>query len=178
MCSSACFFIFAAGTSRAADIGDAILGIHRPYLPDATLGKLSGDQAMLAAIQTRIIVEKYLKEMGVPSPYAEMMFLVPPGEIRWITSDEFQAGLEGIVPELRDWVSARGKAALEELQNMNADNMPAASKSFIDAYKKRLSDPITRDIEVLNELADDAWKQMFGQWNSRDRTGSFCRQQN
>jgi hypothetical protein len=58
MCASACFFIFVAGIERTADspFGDAILGIHRPYLSASDLRTQSGDQAITSANQVRTTV--------------------------------------------------------------------------------------------------------------------------
>jgi hypothetical protein len=53
------------------------------------------------------VVEGYLKEMGVPPKYADMMFSIPKDEIRWIDSAEFHADFNGDIPELKDWIDAR-----------------------------------------------------------------------
>jgi hypothetical protein len=73
-CTSACFFIFAGGIARSRDIGDPILGIHRPYLSDGDLKGLSSDQAIMAVRGLRAVVDRYLREMSVPEKYAEDVF--------------------------------------------------------------------------------------------------------
>jgi len=65
MCTSACFFVFVAGIERERDIYPPILGIHRPYLSDIELKRLSGNQVIASAGQMRTLVDDYLKEMGV-----------------------------------------------------------------------------------------------------------------
>ena len=45
VCASACFFIFVAGIDRQSGEGP-LLGIHRPYLSEADLKRLSGDQVI------------------------------------------------------------------------------------------------------------------------------------
>jgi len=119
MCASACFFVYVAGFERDTPC-DAwasqeplferhrgILGIHRPFMSDAELETLSVNQAMASAIQVRSVVETYLKEMGVPSKYADMMFSVPKDQVRWIDAADFKADFSGFIPELKDWVDAR-----------------------------------------------------------------------
>jgi hypothetical protein len=83
------------------------IGLHRPYLSDSDLRKLSGDQAIASADRIRTAVESYLKEMGVPAKYADMMFAAPKDEVRWIGSADFKRDLEGIISELKDWVAAK-----------------------------------------------------------------------
>src|SRR5262249_24151623 len=109
MCTSACFFIFVAGVKRTDEVEfqDPRLGIHRPYLSDSDLRTLSGDEAITAATRVLATLENYLKEMSVPAKYADLMFSIPKGEIRWIGSADFVADLEGTLPELRDWLAAR-----------------------------------------------------------------------
>jgi len=107
MCASACFFIFVAGIHRSSDnFGPAILGIHRPSLSASDLKRLSLDQATAADGQMRTTVENYLKAMDVPSKYAENMYSVPMGKIRWIRSDEFQTDFRGFIPRVRNRVGA------------------------------------------------------------------------
>ena len=101
-CASACFFIFVAGVHRRSDDqGPPILGIHRPSLAKNDLGRLDIDQKTVVDARMRTAVEKYLKLMDVPSKYAENMYSVPKGTIRWIRYDEFQADFAGFVSEDR-----------------------------------------------------------------------------
>lgn len=92
-CTSSCFLVFVAGVNRQSDVdklGTPILGIHRPYLTEARLKELSSDKAMSTASSTRAMVENYLKEMGVPANYSDLMFSVSKDEIRWITKQEYE----------------------------------------------------------------------------------------
>jgi len=177
-CISACFFVYAAGVARSRDIGDPILGIHRPYLSDGDLKGLSGDQAIMAVRGLRAVVDRYLREMSVPVKYSERMFSVPTGQVQWIGNDDFAADLEGIVPELRDWVAAQGRTLLDKLQNQDTAGMSKEDKVFLEAQIKQLSDPVTRELEVLSRLSGDAWKSMFAGPNADERRRAFCTQPN
>jgi hypothetical protein len=108
MCGSACFFVFVAGINRKSDgLRPAILGIHRPSLSDKDRKTLEYDQVAAAADQIRSTVVKYLTIMDAPVRYAAEMFAVPSGRIRWIRNDEFDADLEGFIPELKDKLNAK-----------------------------------------------------------------------
>jgi hypothetical protein len=100
VCASACFFVFVAGIHRSSDdVGPPILGIHRPSLAKNALSRSNIGQTMVADDRARATVENYLKLMGVPSKYAEEMYSVPKGRIRWIRYDEFQADFSGFISE-------------------------------------------------------------------------------
>jgi hypothetical protein len=45
--------------------------------------------------------------MVIPAKYAEMMYSDPGHRIRWIRNDEFEADLDGFIPQVRNWVDAR-----------------------------------------------------------------------
>jgi hypothetical protein len=75
------------------------------------------------------------------------MFSVPKDEVRWIGSTDFEADLEGIVPELKDWVDARcdtrtdvEKAAWAALKNKSSAQMTAAERSISDMLVKKMSE--------------------------------------
>jgi hypothetical protein len=149
MCASACFFIFVAGVKRTDDAwsGNPILGVHRPYLSDSDLRMLSGDQAIASTDRLRTAIENYLKEMGVPAKYAGMMFAVPKDEVQWIGAADFTNDLEGIIPELKDWVAARcdKRTDVEKAlwKNMMADPRPVPKqstpeRSIFDLMEKKM----------------------------------------
>jgi len=111
MCASACFFIFVAGTERWVGYrnhhDDIILGIHRPYLSDIDLKRMSSKDAMSTAANTHSVVENYLREMNVPAKYADLMFSIPKDNIQWLNPTDIKPDLGGFIPELSDWVDAR-----------------------------------------------------------------------
>jgi hypothetical protein len=168
MCASACFFIFVAGIDRERDVWPPVLGIHRPYFSDANLKTLGGNQVIAAAGQLRKVVEEYLKEMGVPAKYTDLMFSIPKDQVRFISEDDFEADFEGYIPELRDWLDAKC--------NKLTDVEKVVSKSI--EVKKRRKEKLTGDDERMNrmlvekfiqqgncltqslsKLREDAWKQ-------------------
>jgi hypothetical protein len=174
MCASACFFIFVGGVSRISDLGDPILGIHRPYFSESELRQLSSDQVINVAHATKTKVEAYLSEMSVPSSFSENLFSIQPSTVKWITPDEFDLMLGGIIPELKDWVDAKGKSDLNELETMEVDG-PPGDKAFIAEMKKNMQDPIMRERLTLDGLADEAWIQTFGSPVSAEKLRSLCR---
>jgi hypothetical protein len=171
MCSSACFFVFVAGVERDHEWPeDPLLGVHRPYLSGEELRALSGDEAMRSSTQLRAVVETYLKEMSVPAKYADLMFSVPKDEIRWISRDEFEADLEGFVPELKDWVEARcdtrtdvEKTVWETLKNKSPAQMTAAEKSISEMLVKKMLELDQCGSKALSNLSDQAQRKMFWQ---------------
>jgi hypothetical protein len=151
MCASACFFIFVAGIHRSSDnFGPAILGIHRPSLSASDLKRLSLDQATAADDQMRMTVENYLKAMDVPGKYAENMYSVPMGKIRWIRSDEFQTDFRGFIPGVRNWVGARCD-----------DSTDVENKDWEESRQK-----IDCETNVQDELAIHAYGDALKKQNS------------
>ena len=180
LCASACFFIFVGGIDREGDFYPdtypPILGIHRPYLSESGLRKLSGDQVIAVAQQTRLIVEEYLKEMGVSAKYADLMFSIPKDRVRMIDKHDFDSDFKGYIPEIQDWLDAKcpknpKKDVEETIRNRNPseESMQGASRS--NAFDERWpSGPITPTLrpgqcrlQTLNKFRADAWKQFRGE---------------
>jgi|SRR6185437_15643941 len=171
MCSSACFFIFIAGIKRTYDEpGDPILGIHRPYLSDSDLKTLSGDQAINSANQIRTTVENYLKEMNIPAKYADLMFSVPKDKVRWIGKADFETDFDGIIPELKDWLTARcdkrtdvEKAVWEKFMSNPhpIGQYSPADRAIFDLLQKKSSTIHGCESDTLDGLSGDAWLQIF-----------------
>ena len=150
-CASACFFIFVAAVHRSHDDhGPALLGIHRPSLTADTLKRLSADQAITANGQSRTMVENYLKAMGIPAKYAEMMYSDPGHRIRWIRNDEFEADLDGFIPQLRDWAGARCDRRSDSEKN---DRQTSKSKPVIQQPKSERSTDTLPSANQAQELS-------------------------
>jgi hypothetical protein len=147
MCASACFFAFVGGVDRDVDLSGLppILGIHRPYLSPERLRELTGGQAIATGNLTRETVEKYLKEMGVPTKYIDQMFSIPKDQILWISQDDFDADFRGFITSLHDWVDAKCK-------------LTDVEKVALDAIRKKPFDKRTQaELDVENKLEKKQW---------------------
>jgi hypothetical protein len=174
MCASACFFVFVAGVHRVMDIhaalvaDEVILGIHRPFLTDSDLRKLSANQAIASANQLRKLVESYLKEMSVPAKYADLMFSVPKDQVRWIGSADFQSDLEGFIPELKDWMDAQcdkrtdaEKVMWEAIKDKSGTEKTFAEKKLGEMLGKKMSEKDECEDKTLSNLSHQAYLKMF-----------------
>src|SRR5262249_565286 len=121
-CASACFFIYIAGVERHVGWAGR-LGGHRPFELESEANKLDVYQATNRNWQVRKMVQGYLKEMDVPEKYVDLIYSIPPSEIRWFTQSEVDSDLQGSVPELKDWIAARcsPKAKNQTLEPAAAD---------------------------------------------------------
>jgi hypothetical protein len=105
-CSSACFFIYVSGVYRSLGwVGR--LGIHRPTQLESETNKLDVEQATNLAWRVRGFVKKYLDDMNIPDKYVDLMYSVPPNEVRWISQGEFESDIEGFVPDAKRWLSSK-----------------------------------------------------------------------
>ena len=168
MCASACFFIFVGGIERedGLDVGlPPIVGIHRPYLPTERLKVLSGSQAIATANLARATVEAYLKEMEVPTRYADQIFSVPKNQILWIGDDAFEKDLEGLIPSLRDWMDAKCKltdveqVALESINNRPFNKQTKAEQSVVSQLVHKQLDCEQRAKFQLRKEAWQRWRK-------------------
>ncbi len=161
MCASACFFIFVAGIHRIKEefFEEPILGVHRPFMTDSDLRKLSANQAIASANQLRKVVESYLKEMSVPMKYADLMFSVPKAQVRWIGSADFQSDLEGFIPELKDWMDAQcdkrtdaEKVMWEAIKDKSGTEKTVAEKKLGEMLGKKMSEKDKCEDKTLSNL--------------------------
>jgi len=104
-CASACFFLYVAGINRTLHWAGR-LGIHQPRLEQIREGMTEGDIANATA-RVRIVIKEYLETMNVPEKYLDIMYSVPPNEVRWISQEEFDTDLKGYVPEVRRTLNDR-----------------------------------------------------------------------
>jgi hypothetical protein len=173
LCASACFFIAVAGIERSPTtaIAKPILGVHLPFMTDADLKTLSANQVITSTTQVRTIVEAYLKEMGVPSKYADLMFSIPKDEIRWITAAEYEADFAGIASELRDWLNARcdkrtevekGLNEMFDAKIMRGDKLNPEEKVLLRAMGEKLKVQVQCEGTLKDNMRGDAWKAYRG----------------
>jgi hypothetical protein len=164
MCVSACFFVFVAGVKRFVDSpsGDAILGVHRPYLSESDLQALSSDQAITSANRTRAVVEIYLRDMGVPLKYLDEMFSVSKDSVYWISRDEIRADFSGFIPELRDWVDARcdNRSQAERIAwDKPYNERTPAERAMIGKILEKVPERGDCEDKLQRTLSFDAFKQ-------------------
>jgi hypothetical protein len=95
--------------------------------------------------------------MGVPPKYPDLMFSVQKDKVRWIGKADFHADLEGVIPELKDWLAARcdKRTDVERAiwEKMMADprllkQQSAAERSIFDMMEKKMGK--VRDCEYVN----------------------------
>lgn len=83
-CVSACFLIYSAANVRFST-GGRLLGIHRPYLPNAQFAAFSPTDA--EKIQTTILsrARAYLRQNEVPTYLVEEMFRRASNDVYWLS---------------------------------------------------------------------------------------------
>jgi hypothetical protein len=173
LCASACFFIAVAGIERepTLEIEKPILGMHRPFMTDADLKTLSANQVIASASQVRIVVEAYLKEMGVPLKYADIMFSIPKDQIRWITIAEYQSDFAGVAPELKDWLSARCDKRTEVEKRVDelldakitrGEKLTPEEEVIWRALGEKLKGQVWCQEGLKDKMRADAWKAYRG----------------
>jgi len=164
MCTSACFLVLLRGIFKNTDVFPfaPVIGIHQPYLSTEQLKELTGGQAIATANLTRAIVEKYFKEMDVPTKYIDQMFSVPKDQILWISEDDFDADFRGFIPSLRDWVDAKCKltdvetVALDAIRKKPSDKRTKAESDVEERLAKKQLDC---EHQAKFELRKDAWQR-------------------
>jgi hypothetical protein len=173
LCASACFFIAVAGIERSPtlDIEKPILGIHRPFMSDADLKTLTANQVISSATQVRTVVEMYLREMGVPIKYADLMFSISKDEVRWITIAEYQADFAGIVLELKDWLNARCDKRTEvekrlddlfDAKIVRGEKFSVEEEAMRRALGEKLKVQVQCEGALKDKMREDAWKVYRG----------------
>jgi hypothetical protein len=129
----------------------------------------------------RTLVESYLKEMGVPAKYADLMFSIPKDHIRFINYDDFQRDFEGYIPELRDWLDAKCNK-LTDVEKIASKGIGAKKRRNLGRLARGMAEEkLTVDEErmdqilgeklmqqgaclaqTLPKLREEAWKQFHG----------------
>lgn len=165
LCASACFFVHVAGIYRW---GDTLL-IHRPYLSDAELRKLSGDQVLRISQVARTETDAYLKEMGLPAKYSELMYSVPKDQVQLLAESDIKTDLYGFIPELKDWVDARCEktTGAERIRKNNLVVKPpskwtAEEKEFLKIVSDKEDETIKCWKDVQGQMRIAAWCDAIG----------------
>jgi hypothetical protein len=140
ICASSCFLIYAGGVERD---GEA-LGLHRPYLTEETASSLSAEEAINFAKQAEQDTSMYLKEMDIPEKFAGIMFSTPSADLYMLKEDEV-AGIDGLIPGLREWMDTRCNLSSPEEKNRldklwgAGSSMSAADEQFFSLMMDRMN---------------------------------------
>jgi hypothetical protein len=130
-CSSACFFLYAAGVRRQG----MVLGIHKPSLPADEYFKLGLDGSAAAHRRIQEATAAYLDLMGVPAKYASLMLATDPSEMTWLAPEDVERDLTGIVAEYREQLHAGCRLQIARLTtDLQSD---CASRALADLQAER-----------------------------------------
>jgi len=105
VCASACFLLYVSGIYREF-IWAGRLGIHHPQLRHKPVGT-TNKTLSVAMADMRSMLKIYFEEMNVPSKYLDLIYSLPPNKVHWITQREFNADLNGYIPEVRTLLAAK-----------------------------------------------------------------------
>lgn len=112
VCSSACFFIYAAGIYRSG----GILGVHRPRIDEEDLKAMTIEQAASGQVSTSEVAAACLRKMGIPNSLIEKAATTKPNDIQWLTEAEVSS-LSGYIPEYEDWIEAKCSDTWKSIPN-------------------------------------------------------------
>ena len=138
LCTSACFLLYVAGIYREF-VWAGRLGLHSPQLERKPIGANANDIAVAMA-EMRDKLKNYFEQMQIPNKYFELMYSVPPMEVRWITQAELNADLKGYSPEVRAILDAKC-------------NVRGATEDSTDTQRCIA--------QTKTELRNEAWKKIF-----------------
>jgi hypothetical protein len=132
-CLSSCVFILMAGVMRVTHLVDAVVGVHRPFLFEA-----DQDQDFERVyLETRSQLEAYLDEMRVPRSLLDLMYSVPPDEMRILSRDELDLFLPFMDPvydeqQVTDLAQSYGVSNFEYRARENRVNEECAERDSFD----------------------------------------------
>jgi len=147
-CASACFLLFVSGIYRNINWAGR-LGVHRPFRVRANMQPVRTSADPFVDIAVRHAIESYLREMDVPAKYADLMFSTAPNKVRWITQEELDSDLDGLIPELKKHVDVKCGG-------------PALPKS-IEQHGGEADCRADLEWRLRAELPGKAWPLVFGE---------------
>ena len=164
VCASACFFLYVAGVRRAL----SYVGIHRGYVrPD-----ISRDQGLDTAAEMYRRISKpitdYLRDMGVPPRYADIMLRTSSQEIYVPKYPEVMADFFGWIPEIEEWLIAKCDTVSErQMAEQERKALRAGGeqfRQFLEVTKSQgsLYPNISsgRALEAANAILGAKWKEL------------------
>jgi hypothetical protein len=156
LCVSACFMIYVAGIDRKLNWAGR-LGLHRPMQLESNNKRMNDDAKKQLSLGVRQAIDNYLRAMNLRIKYIDLMFSIPPNEIRWITQNELESDFQGLIPELKDVVDAKCNSRATE-QTADKENNIAVTEKQIEISKCR----IQVQTRLETELPIEAWRRVFG----------------
>ena len=97
-CSSACFFMYAAGARRQG----SVLGVHKPSLPADESFALGLEGLVAAQRRIQDATAIYLDRMGVPERYTAVMMATSSAGMLWLDPQDIDRDLTGVATEYVD----------------------------------------------------------------------------
>ncbi len=171
MCASACFLMFAAGSTRMASI-NARIGVH-------SASSDGEDNGPAQAVTT--LMARQAAEFGVPSSIIGKMVTTPPGDITWLNRQDLAAMNTTILPsfestytpgsELVPGSAVQTTRPAEADQSTHADAAPDHDQAYTDGRNDRFAFEQWID-KLQGRYSDGAhW------WTAnRSRRGASCQQ--
>ena len=170
-CLSSCVLLLAAGVQRTV-LGE--VGVHRPYFSaldtDASLSQIKQKRDA-----TNASIRKYLVDMDVSTALLDMMLMVRPEEIRYLTREQLaQMRLSGIDANWDEMRTAK-LASFYGLRSGEYRSRDANAKARCDLAGSSIEDVIRyqacQDAIILGISAAEAQKR-------RSVMGTRCKQTN
>ena len=155
VCASACFLVFVSGIYRNLYWAGR-LGIHRPFRDQANTGEPMNEEVYNANL--RKLVEVYLRQMNVRIKYVDLMFSVPSNEVRWITQNELDSDLRGLIPDLKDMVAAKCAGSGTVGAAGKDKGFASSGKQVGDVAACR----VQAEAQLRAEQPLEAWSKVFG----------------
>jgi len=151
-CLSACVLLLAGAVVR--DTAGTV-GIHRPFLNDATPTSYESLQARTRALGEA--VSAYLKEMNMPGSLYDSMRLVPSDRIKVLTAGELAAfGLSGKDPAYAELIENAGARAIGLSKQEYLERKALAEGCVHEAFRNLPRDPRGEpDYSKLEQLVRD-----------------------
>ncbi len=156
LCVSACFMIYVAGIDRKLNWAGR-LGLHRPMQLEGNNKGMNDNAKKQLSVGVRQAIDNYLRAMNLRIKYIDLMFSIPPNEIRWITQNELESDFQGLIPELKDVVDAKCNSLVTEQAADKENNVTVTAKQN-EINKCRVQ--VQTQLEA--ELPIAAWRKVFG----------------
>ena len=170
VCASACFFVWAAGSSR----GGEEIYLHRPYFDPKVYSAFPEDTAAVYAELTRS-ARAYLTDMDVPTPIIDRMFATKSTDGTRLTEkelellesapyfEEFNIAKCGNLPAPDTWPTRTkpAKTPLKSLPRGDRERIAKLTRTYMDCHKDAHDDlaggSFGRVLDTFEPLYGKAW---------------------